>query len=198
MKSKVRSKRQEARIKKKQEARTRRSFSLFVLLLLLLMLSLWIQGCQSPTVPPGMQVKVAQVLSGQTLEVTSTNEPPEMISRVRLVGIDAPDSQQQPWGQAAKQWLAAMVDGKTVLLEFDVQDKDAFGRHLAYVWQEGVLLNEKLVQEGYALWVPRSPNHKYDQRLERAQAWARLMGQGIWDPDRPMRLTPAEFRLQNR
>jgi micrococcal nuclease len=176
---------------KKQEARARRSLSLFLLLLLLLMLSLWIQGCQPTKMPPGMQVNVTQVVSGQTIEVAGAGEQP---SRVRLVGIEAPDLQQQPWGQAAKQRLAAMINGRNVLLEFDIQEKDAFGRYLAYVWQDSVLLNEQLVKDGYVLWVARSPNHKYDQRLERAQAWARLLGQGIWNPDRPMRLAPAQFR----
>nr|WP_250125489.1 thermonuclease family protein [Chroococcidiopsis sp. CCMEE 29] len=75
-----------------------------------------------------------------------------------------------------------------------MSDKDTFGRRLAYVWQDGVLLNEKLVKEGYVLRVTRSPNHKYDQRLARAQEWARLMGLGVWNPEQPMRLTPAEFR----
>lgn len=180
-----------------QEKRTRKSLSLFVLILFLLMLSFWLQGCQSKTMPQGMQVKVARVLSGQTLEVedigtkmTSSLSHPSL--KVRLEGIDAPDLQQQPWGGEAKQRLEGMI-GKTVLLEFETQHKDAFGRHLAYVWQNGVLLNEQLVKEGYVLWKAR-PNYKYNQRLENAGAWAKLMGQGIWNPDRPMRQTPAEFR----
>ncbi|NEO50538.1 MAG: thermonuclease family protein, partial [Moorea sp. SIO4A3] len=30
-----------------------------------------------------------------------------------------------------------------------------------------------------------------------AQEYARIMGYGIWNPDQPLRLTPAEFRRQN-
>lgn len=137
-----------------------------------------------------MQVKVTRVLSGQTLEVEET----ATAMKVRLVGIDAPDLQQHPWGEAALQQLETKIGGKTVLLEFDTQQKDAFGRNLAYVWHDGVLLNLQLVKEGYVLWMPRSPNYKYDRQLENAQAYARLMGLGIWNPDRPMRITPAEFR----
>ena len=159
--------------------------SLFLLLFLLL------QSCQATT-PKGLEV-VAQVVSGQTLAIKGTGE-----SRVRLIGIDAPDLQQQPWGQAAKERLEVMIGSKPVMLESDVQDQDSFGRRLAYVWQDEVLLNELLVSEGYVLILPRSPNNKYDQRLERAQEWARLMGQGIWNPEKPMRLTPAEFRRQYR
>jgi micrococcal nuclease len=81
-----------------------------------------------------------------------------------------------------------------VFLEPDTQEKDPSGRWLAYVWYDGVLLNEQLVKEGYVLAVPRSPNKKYDSRLVRAQEYARIMGYGIWNPDQPMRLTPAEFR----
>lgn len=151
-----------------------------------LSLLLLLQGCQ-PAIPQRLEeARVARVVSGQTLELKG--------KRVRLIGIDAPDLQQQPWGRAAKEQLQAMIGSKPVLLEFDVQNQDQLERRLAYIWQDGELLNEKLVAQGYVLAVPREPNHKYDQRLSRAQERARLMGQGIWSPDQPMRLTPAEFR----
>ncbi len=155
-------------------------------------------GCQSPVKPEGIQIKIARVVSGQSFEVMGIGEQSTLVSRVRMIGIDAPDLQQQPWGGAAKDWLEATVGDQPVMLEFDVESKDKSGRTLAYVWKNGDLLNEKLVQQGYALFVPRSPNYKYDKRLERAQEWARLMGQGIWNPDKPLRQTPAEFRRQNR
>jgi micrococcal nuclease len=69
---------------------------------------------------------------------------------------------------------------------------------LAYVWKDKLLLNEEVVKQGYALFVARSPNHKYDQRLEHAQQWARIMGKGIWNTDKPMRVTPGEFRRLSR
>lgn len=174
----------------KSKVRAQRLIKLSLLLFLLL------QGCQATT-PKGLEV-VAQVISGQTLAIRSTGEASALMSRVRLIGIDAPDLQQQPWGQAAKERLEVVIGSESVMLEFDVQDQDSFGRRLAYVWQDGVLLNELLAAEGYVLILPRSPNNKYDQRLERAQEWARLMGQGIWNPENPMRLTPAEFRRQYR
>jgi micrococcal nuclease len=145
------------------------------------------------------QVKVAKVVSGQSLEVLGIGEQPNLISRVRLLGIDAPDLRQSPWGDEARQTLEKLMgDLETpVTLEFDVETQDTFGRTLAYVWKDQQLLNEQVIKQGYALFVGRSPNHKYDQRLERAQQWARIMGQGIWNPEQPMRLTPAEFRRRN-
>jgi micrococcal nuclease len=145
------------------------------------------------------QVKVARVVSGQSLEVLGIGEQPNLISRVRLLGIDAPDLRQSPWGDEARQTLEQLIGDleKPVKLEFDVETKDTIGRTLAYVWRDEKLLNEQVIEQGYALFVGRSPNHKYDQRLERAQQWARLMGKGIWNPEQPMRLTPAEFRRRN-
>lgn len=159
-------------------------------------------GCQSTGDSKGIAAQVQRVVSGHTLEVLNPTQQPALIERVRLIGIEAPDLKQQPWGAAAKnrleQLISKMVAEQLVLqpvfLEPDVQEKDRSGRWLAYVWYDGMLLNEQLVKEGYVLAAPRSPNKKYDSRLARAQEYARIMGYGIWNPDQPMRLTPAEFR----
>jgi micrococcal nuclease len=155
-------------------------------------------ACQSPLQASGTSVKVEQVASGQVIEISPTNSSPGAPERVRLIGIDAPDLAQQPWGAAAKQQLERLIGNQPVMLELGQEPRDRYERTLAYVWRDGKLLNEQLVEAGYALAVPRSPNNKYDQRLKRAQEKARLMGVGIWNPDQPMRLTPAEFRAQNR
>ncbi len=159
-------------------------------------------GCQSPKKTEEaikVQVRVVRVVSGQTLEVLGMGAQPNLISQVRLIGIDAPDLRQRPWGDKSKQRLEEMIGvEEPVTLEFDIEVKDKIGRTLAYAWKDGELLNEKLVQEGQALFMGRSPNHKYDQFLERAQQKARIMGKGIWNPENPMRLSPAEFRRQYR
>lgn len=119
--------------------------------------------------------------------------------RVRLIGIDAPDWRQKPWGSDAKTRLQNLLEGQSVWIEFDEKTKDDYNRHLVYVWlDEGLLVNELLVREGYVLAAERQPNTKYSQRLARAQEWARLRELGIWNPKNPMRLTPTEFRRENR
>ena len=159
-------------------------------------------SCQSPnnssTTPASL--KVARVVSGQSLEVLGMESQPNLISQVRLIGLDAPDLRQLPWGEDAKQLLEGLIGGanQAVNLEFDLEAKDKFNRTLAYVWKDKLLLNEEVVKQGYALFVARSPNHKYDRRLERAQQWARIMGKGIWNTDKPMRMTPGEFRRLSR
>ena len=194
-----------AKVKNQKAKKRFFSFSsVFLLLTFYFLVSL--VGCQSRERAQGSMVKIDRVVSGQTLEWVDSSKQPALIERVRLIGIEAPDLRQRPWGPEAKRRLEEMIGKmsgqqlafKPVLLEADVDTVDSFGRRLAYVWQDGVLLNEQLVKEGYVLAVPRSPNKKYDHRLMRAQEYARLMGRGIWNPEKPMRLTAAEFQSQNR
>jgi micrococcal nuclease len=175
--------------------RLRLNLVIVTCLLLLISCQAKTQSANNPA-----EVKVARVVSGHTLEVLGLGEQPNLISLVRLIGMDAPDLRQSPWGDDAKKLLEKLIGGtnKPVKLEFDLETKDKSERTLAYVWKEQQLLNEEMVKQGYALFVARSPNQKYNTRLERAQQWARLMGLGIWNPEKPMRLTPSQFRRLNR
>lgn len=155
---------------------------------------LWLLiGCNSADIPQTTTVQVQRVVSGQTLEVKIDRA----ITKVRLIGIDAPDLDQKPWGIAAKQQLAELVNpANKIQLEIE-SDRDPYNRILAYVWQNDTLVNEQLVKQGYVLANTQFP-HKYSRRLLDAQAYARIMGYGIWNPQQPMGLTPAEFRSYNK
>jgi len=163
----------------------------------------WLVGCQTvggsqAVATQSETVKVVRVLSGQTIEVLDATGRNPLAEKVRLLGITAPDWQEQAaWSNAAKQQLATWIGtGKTVQLESDLishfENRDSNLR-LAYVWLDRQLINEKLVAGGYVLAQSRSPNTKYEQRLDYAQEKARLLGLGIWNPDNPMRQDPGEF-----
>ncbi|MEC4984129.1 MAG: thermonuclease family protein [Oscillatoria sp. PMC 1068.18] len=167
----------------------------------LLLLLVACQTLPSPTTPTGLTAQVQRVVSGQTLEVVVTSQQPALIERVRLIGIKAPDLEQEPWGNEAKQQLESLVSEgrdtanpsfKAVTVESDLQEKDRFERRLGYVWQEGKLLNEELVKQGYAIAIPSSPNIKYSDRLRHAQEYARIMGLGLWNPEQPLRSLNSE------
>ena len=168
------------------------------LFLLLIFCCFFVGGCQNQ--PIGLTAKVQRVVSGQTIDVLIPSQP-AIIERVRLIGITAPGLQQHPWGVAAKNKLEELLSQRgtqkvlqSVVLETE-DVKDRFERRLAYVWIDGHLVNEQLVAQGYVLADPDWG--KYSQRLTRAQEYARIMEYGIWNPERPMRLTPKEFRNSN-
>lgn len=160
-------------------------------------------GCQFSHLPLGLTVQVQRIVSGQTIEVV-LSERANSSQQVRLMGISAPDLRQHPWGEAAKQRLEQLIResntqhslSQNILLESESEEPDRFDRLLAHVWHDGILVSEQLVKEGAVLAELEYP-HKYSQRLQHAQEYARLMGYGIWNPEQPMRLTPAEFRSQH-
>lgn len=161
-------------------------------------LLIFLTGCQSMVPSQGLTVEAKHIISGREFEVAGVVAAPDVTERIRLEGIDVPDVSQQPWGEAAKAYLEQRLRNQTVLLETDAEPRDAIGRRLAYVWQSRVLLNEALVANGYAIVTPHPPNSKYDQRLIHAQAYARVLGLGVWKPDQPLQVSPAEFRSQQR
>ncbi|OLP16136.1 hypothetical protein BST81_22280 [Leptolyngbya sp. 'hensonii'] len=172
--------------------------------ILLSLIALFLVACQPVSLPKGNLVKVDQVISGQALEIVGGNVDMPL-QRVLLLGIEAPDLEQEPWGQQSRDYLAQFLSSPShgsrqapspwLRMETDVQERDSQNRPLIYLWKDGILVNERLVEAGLALAAGRSPNLKYDIRLSRAQEKARLLGVGLWHPDHPMRQTPSEFRL---
>ncbi|MDJ0557442.1 MAG: thermonuclease family protein [Microcoleaceae cyanobacterium MO_207.B10] len=163
----------------------------------LIMVCIFLSACQNPDLRSGKTIKVERVVSGQTIEIADRSAAVPILEPIRLLGISAPDIRQQPWGQQAKTELERLTLGQEVLLESDFQDKDKFGRQLGYVWLRGILVNEYMVAQGWALAEADFSNTKYIERLANAQEKARLLGLGIWNPEQPMRQAPAQFRSQN-
>ena len=103
--------------------------------------------------------------------------------RTRLIGIDAPEMGQKPWGRKAKEHLRELVKGSggMVRVETDVTTYDKYGRLLAYLWlDEKTMINELMLRDGYAVLFTIQPNSRYVDRLKKAQQGAREGRLGIW------------------
>jgi micrococcal nuclease len=120
---------------------------------------------------------VRRVSDGDTLEC-------DPLGRVRLIGVDAPEGDQEPYATAATAALAAVIPpGSTVLLEHDEASSDRYGRTLAYVWHEGRMVNWLLVRYGWAVPLHYPPNTRHAAALESASARARQESRGLWHVD---------------
>jgi endonuclease YncB( thermonuclease family) len=121
---------------------------------------------------------VTRVIDGDTIEVNVQGKT----ERIRLIGVDTPESTQQvePFGKEANAFTHRILQGKEVRLEFDVQERDRFGRLLAYVWFGNTMFNEMLLREGFAQVATFPPNVKYVERFTRAQQEARDARRGLW------------------
>lgn len=73
--------------------------------------------------------------------------------KIRFLGVDTPEStkEHEPWGKAASNFTASILTkAKEIVLYQEEQKTDAYGRHLAFVFADGVLVNLYLVQEAYS------------------------------------------------
>lgn len=124
-------------------------------------------------------VPVARVVDGDTIDVTIWTET----RRVRLLLVDTPEVRPaECYGPEASAYVTSLLpEGSAVRLERDVRDKDAFGRLLRYVYlADGRVLNELLIEGGYARIYDSGDEEQHGQRLRDAEARAREAGAGLW------------------
>ncbi|MBM3270941.1 MAG: thermonuclease family protein [Candidatus Sericytochromatia bacterium] len=114
--------------------------------------------------------------------------------KVRLLGIDAPEKDQAPWGPRATAFLRQLVTGKAVRVETDVQPRDRYGRTLGYLYAGEVFVNLEMVRQGFAMLYTHPPNVAHTAALVAAQREAREAGRNIWALDGGLSVTPYEWR----
>ena len=116
--------------------------------------------------------------------------------KTRLIGIDAPEMNQRPWGRKAKEHLIDILNhtGWLVTVEPDEVNQDKYGRVLAYLWtSNNELINERMVRDGYAVLFTIRPNVRYRAALSRAQKLAQQEMKGIWGPN-GLKEAPVKYR----
>jgi micrococcal nuclease len=127
--------------------------------------------------------KVIGVTDGDTITVLHDG----IAERIRLVGIDAPES-RQAYGGKAKQFVAKQVYGKQVLI--NCSGNDRYGRTLGEIFlPDGNSVNQLLLREGFA-WVYRK--YSNDPILYLLEANARQRRTGLWFDSSA--IPPWEFR----
>jgi endonuclease YncB( thermonuclease family) len=130
----------------------------------------------------------ASAIDGDTIDVGGT--------RIRLEGIDAPESGQTcnrryrlGWwacGTAATNALIRMLEGRTVRCE--PRGTDRYGRMLAVCFADGRDINAAMVREGHAWAFVR-----YSQAYVAEEKAARAEGRGIWQAESE---TPWDYRAK--
>jgi len=131
----------------------------------------------------GLSVQVIRVIDGDTIQVCCVFGDRE---KVRYIGINTPEIHHpmkgvEFFGKEASEANGKLVDGKTVRLEFDVQEQDRYGRLLAYVYlEEGTFVNAWLAENGYAMVMTIPPNVKHQDLFLKLQREAREARRGLW------------------
>lgn len=124
-------------------------------------------------------VVVRRVVDGDTIEL----ENDEM---VRYIGVNTPESVDprrtvECFGKEASAFNKKLVEGKKVILERDVSDRDKYGRLLRFVYlEDGTFINEVLVREGYAFVATYPPDVSRQDLFRSAEKLARDEKKGLW------------------
>lgn len=137
--------------------------------------------------PVSAEAKV-KVVDGDSLFVDNRE--------IRLSGIDAPEYKQTcynaknkeyPCGKLAKQALQKLA-GEDTKCEFVVKDK--YKRYVSVCYSRGTNINEKMVEEGWAVAYTR-----YTQEYNKAEKQAQKQKKGIWQG---RFLKPELYRILNK
>lgn len=174
------------------------------LLVLALILAVFAAACLSHGSPPssesrlehGVEVLVTRVVDGDTAYVRFPNGS---VDKVRFLGVDTPETEparNRPyeygsitdlicltrWGERAKEFTKASLQGKHAFLVFDRLSprRGYFGRLLAYVYlPNGTDFTAELIERGYARVYTEGEFTKKGLYL-RYQEKAESGGLGVW------------------
>lgn len=128
---------------------------------------------------------IEKVIDVDTLKLANGDE-------VQLIGLKAPEDERM--GQKATEFARTVLkSGQEVIMEFDVQEKDQYGRLLAYVFtvryelqkpriisKPETFINALIIKSGYASPMITPPNVKYAQMFENLYQKALAEKRGLW------------------
>jgi len=160
-------------------------------MLLLAALVLWQRSCT----PSGTDydryhnktVTCVRVVDGDTL-VIDVPDGKKDHTRVRLWGVDTPETDKSPqgpgyFGDEASAFARQMVEGKPVrIVLVPSRPRDRYERLLAYVYLEDgqTMLNEELLAQGYA-YADHRFDHPWKQHFADLEKTARSRKLGLWE-----------------
>lgn len=123
-----------------------------------------------------------RVVDGDTFWVTNLRDGSEW--KVRLWGVNAPDSKKCYFGESTK-ILEQELMGKE--LKYEIFGKDEYGRILAKVFADGLNIEETLVATGAAVAYDAKevhtdlrPSKEYVESLKRLEERAKSEKLGVW------------------
>ena len=137
--------------------------------------------------------KVIKVSDGDTITVLDSNNQKH---KIRLKGIDAPES-QQAFGDISTQSLSELVYDKEVLVTWDKKDK--YYRILGKVIVDGNDANYEQLKKGLAWYYKQYEKDLSDddkQGYSEAEVLARNYGLGLWAKSNS--IPPWEFRHKGK
>jgi micrococcal nuclease len=127
---------------------------------------------------------VTRVIDGDTLEVQFNGKQED----VRLLLIDTPetvhpDKPVEKFGPEASQFVKKTLTGKEIGIKVGSEERDQYGRLLAYVFIDGETIQEKLLRKGLAKTAYLYNDLTMLDQFHKAQDQAISQELGVWSID---------------
>ncbi|MBN2056206.1 thermonuclease family protein [bacterium] len=117
--------------------------------------------------------EVSYVIDGDTIVLVGGE-------RVRYIGIDTPERNECYYSEARNENLR-LVGGRTILLDVcEEEPMDTYGRTLAHVYARDLLVNEALLEGGFARTLTIPPCTDKAERYREVEREARAAKRGMW------------------
>ncbi len=156
---------------------------------------LYATGPRTALAGPPQEARVIRVNDGDTITIRMDDRT----WRCRIIGLDAPEMGQEPWGEKAREHLRALLKGSRwrVFVETDAEKYDKYNRLLVYIrTPDNMFVNEKMLADGYAVLFTFPPNTRYVDLFIKAQRAAREKKLGIWGPD-GLKERPVDYKKKH-
>lgn len=147
----------------------------------------------TPVVARSELPQVVSVGDGDTLRVRQGGKT----ITVRLGCIDAPESNQAPWGQQSANRLKQLLPAGQAVQVREI-DRDRYGRTVAELYLGNQSVNLMMVKEGQAVVYTQYLNgcSKTKDQYLAAEAQAKAQRLGLWNQDNPV--MPWDYRRGKR
>ena len=137
-----------------------------------------------------LKAQVVDHVDGDTVRVRVTNPPAGIgvVETIRLLGVDTPETVHpsrpvERFGEEASSFTKTRLLNKNVLLAFDWDLRDRYGRLLAYIYIDGedglYCHNAALIREGYAHAYTRFA-FQFAEEFRALEQEARSEQRGLW------------------
>jgi micrococcal nuclease len=122
--------------------------------------------------------EVIRVYDGDTIQLDDGRT-------IRLIGVDAPEvdspySKAEPFGEESRAYLQRLLSGKKVSIKVGPTPVDRYGRTLAYVYVGDVLVNGRIIKDGWARAEMRF-HHRCRDLFAAYEKEARAKRIGMWE-----------------
>ncbi len=154
---------------------------IFILSIFLLLISSKVVFAKSDV------VKLSKCVDGDTAKFIINGKE----YSTRFLAIDTPETKHpkkkvEPYGKEASKYTCdSLKNAKKIVLEYDSNstEEDKYGRKLAWIFVDDELLQEKLINKGYAKVAYLYDDYKYTDRLKLKEKEAKKSKKGIWSDE---------------